>query len=84
MLEPSRHERDGHPSVVIRHFLIPPFANFKAGAGHINKAVQNCSQQEICVDGTVVSRTVEIGQTVTASSDAQPLFLIATDPSTSK
>jgi biotin carboxyl carrier protein len=36
------------------------------------------------VDGTVVSRTVEIGQTVTASSDAQPLFLIATDPSTSK
>jgi hypothetical protein len=20
MLEPSRHERDGHPSVVIRHF----------------------------------------------------------------
>ena len=36
------------------------------------------------VDGTVVSRTVEIGQTVTASSDARPLFLIATDPSTSK
>jgi RND family efflux transporter MFP subunit len=31
-------------------------------------------------DGTVVSRNVEIGQTVTAGSDAQPLFLIATDP----
>jgi biotin carboxyl carrier protein len=36
------------------------------------------------VDGTIVSRNVEIGQTVTASSDAQPLFLIATYPSTSK
>jgi biotin carboxyl carrier protein len=36
------------------------------------------------VDGTVVSRNVEIGQTVTATSDAPPLFLIATDPSTSK
>jgi RND family efflux transporter MFP subunit len=32
------------------------------------------------VDGTVVSRNVEIGQTVAAGSDAQPLFLIATDP----
>ena len=32
------------------------------------------------VDGTVVSRNIEIGQTVAAGSDAQPLFLIATDP----
>jgi len=32
------------------------------------------------VDGTVVSRNVELGQTVAAGSDAQPLFLIATDP----
>jgi biotin carboxyl carrier protein len=36
------------------------------------------------VDGTVVSRNVEIGQTVTATSDAPPLFLIGTHPSTSK
>jgi biotin carboxyl carrier protein len=34
------------------------------------------------VDGTVVSRNVEIGQTVAAGSEAPPLFLIATDPST--
>jgi hypothetical protein len=34
MLEPSRHERNGHPSVVSRHFLMPSLANFKAGAGH--------------------------------------------------
>jgi multidrug resistance efflux pump len=33
------------------------------------------------VDGTVVSRNVEIGQTVAAGSEAPPLFLIATDPS---
>jgi hypothetical protein len=33
MLEPSRHERNGHPSVVCRHFLMPSFANFKAGHG---------------------------------------------------
>jgi biotin carboxyl carrier protein len=32
------------------------------------------------VDGTVVSRNVEIGQTVAAGSDAQPLLLIATNP----
>ena len=32
------------------------------------------------INGTVVSRNVEIGQTVAAGSDAQPLFLIATDP----
>ena len=31
------------------------------------------------VDGTVVLRNVEIGQTVAAGSDAQPLFLIATN-----
>ena len=35
MLEPSRHERDGHPSVVIRHFSMPSVADFKAGAGHV-------------------------------------------------
>jgi hypothetical protein len=35
MLEPSRHERDSHPSVVRRHFLMPSFANCKAGAGHV-------------------------------------------------
>ena len=33
------------------------------------------------VDGTVVSRNIEIGQTVAAGSEASPLFLIATDPS---
>jgi hypothetical protein len=33
MLEPSRHERNGHPSVVSRHFLMSSFANFKAGHG---------------------------------------------------
>jgi biotin carboxyl carrier protein len=33
------------------------------------------------VDGTVVSRNVEIGQTVAAGSEAPPLFLIATHPS---
>jgi HlyD family secretion protein len=32
------------------------------------------------VGGTVVSRNVEIGQTVTATSDAPPLFIIAIDP----
>ena len=31
------------------------------------------------VDGTVVSRNVEIGQTVAAGSEAPPLFLIAAD-----
>jgi len=35
VLEPSRHECDGHPSAVIRHFHMPSFANFKAGAGHV-------------------------------------------------
>jgi HlyD family secretion protein len=36
------------------------------------------------VDGTVVTRNVEIGQTVASGSEAPPLFLIATDPSTPK
>jgi HlyD family secretion protein len=32
------------------------------------------------VDGTVVSRNVEMGQTVAAGSEKQPLFVIAADP----
>jgi hypothetical protein len=34
MLEPSRHDRNGHLSLVSRHFLMPSLATFKTGAGH--------------------------------------------------
>jgi HlyD family secretion protein len=52
----------------------------------LNAAESNLGYTDIIapIDGMVVSRNVEIGQTVASGSEAPPLFLIATDPSTVK
>ena len=48
----------------------------------LHAAETNLSYTDIVspIDGTVVSRNVEMGQTVTAGSETQPLFVIAADP----
>ena len=47
----------------------------------LHAAETNLSSTDIVapVDGTVVSRNVEIGQTAAAGLEAPPLFLIASD-----
>jgi len=48
----------------------------------LHAAEINLSETDIVspIDGTVVSRNVEVGETVTADSETPPLFVIATDP----
>ncbi|WOJ91524.1 efflux RND transporter periplasmic adaptor subunit [Methylocapsa polymorpha] len=48
----------------------------------LHAAETNLSNTDIVspIDGTVVSRNVEIGQTVAADSEAPPLFVVAIDP----
>jgi biotin carboxyl carrier protein len=52
----------------------------------LNAAETNLGYTDIVApeDGTIVSRNVEIGQTVASDPEAPPLFVIATDRSTDK
>jgi len=56
-------------------------ANVKSAQVTLDRARQNLSYTEIFapIDGTVVERTVDVGQTVVASMSTPQLFLIAND-----